>query len=125
MCGSICSDSLLFSPRVRFHHEWLQANIVRIFGPASVSQSKQRGNLQPTDHDDAPDSFSVVRHIKMAYENVIVVDCLDLTPEGNAGWEAALERCVREGEFSARNLCSSCDLIYLFYTGIMIVLKSR
>ena len=28
----------------------------------------------------------------MAYENVKVVDCLDLTPEGSAAWEAALKR---------------------------------
>lgn len=33
----------------------------------------------------------------MAYENVKFVDCLDLTPEGNACWEAAVKRCIREG----------------------------
>ena len=38
------------------------------------------------------DDLSAVREVKLAYENVKVVDCLDLTPEGNAAWEAALKR---------------------------------
>ncbi|CAI8028625.1 Cytoplasmic dynein 1 heavy chain 1 [Geodia barretti] len=35
---------------------------------------------------------SAVREVKLAYENVKVVDCLDLSPEGSAAWEAALKR---------------------------------
>ena len=38
------------------------------------------------------DDQSAVREVKLAYENVKVVDCLDLTPEGSAAWEAALKR---------------------------------
>ena len=38
------------------------------------------------------DDLSSVREVKLAYENVKVVDCLDLTPEGNAAWDAALKR---------------------------------
>ena len=38
------------------------------------------------------DDLSAVREVKLAYENVKGVDCLDLTPEGNAAWEAALKR---------------------------------
>ena len=41
------------------------------------------------------DDMSAVREVRLAYENVKVVDCLDLTPEGNASWEAALKRYVR------------------------------
>lgn len=33
-----------------------------------------------------------MREVKLAYENVKVVDCLDLTAEGSAAWEAALKR---------------------------------
>ena len=33
-----------------------------------------------------------MREVKLAYENVKVVDCLDLSPEGSAAWEAALKR---------------------------------
>ena len=40
------------------------------------------------------DDMSAVREVRLAYENVKVVDCLDLTPEGNASWEAALKRYV-------------------------------
>ena len=35
-----------------------------------------------------------MREVKLAYENVKVVDCLDLTPEGSATWEAALKVCL-------------------------------
>ena len=38
------------------------------------------------------DDQSAVREVKLAYENVKVVDCLDLSPEGSAAWEAALKR---------------------------------
>ena len=38
------------------------------------------------------DDHSAVREVRLAYENVKVVDCLDLSPEGNAAWEAALKR---------------------------------
>lgn len=38
------------------------------------------------------DDQSAVREVKLAYENVKVVDCLDLTSEGSAAWEAALKR---------------------------------
>lgn len=38
------------------------------------------------------DDLTSVREVKLAYENVKVVDCLDLSPEGCAAWEAALKR---------------------------------
>ena len=38
------------------------------------------------------DDLSAVREVRLAYENVKVVDCLDLSPEGSAAWEAALKR---------------------------------
>ena len=38
------------------------------------------------------DDLASVREVKLAYENVKVVDCLDLSPEGCAAWDAALKR---------------------------------
>ena len=35
-----------------------------------------------------------VREVQLAYDNVTVVDCLELSPDGSAAWEAALKRCV-------------------------------
>ena len=79
----------------RKQHEQLQAVIVRVLRPASAPLPP------PTSTSDPPegvtmetDDLSAVREVRLAYENVKVVDCLDLTPEGNAAWEAALKRCV-------------------------------
>ena len=36
-----------------------------------------------------------VREVQLAYDNVTVVDCLELSPDGSAAWEAALKRCVQ------------------------------
>ena len=38
------------------------------------------------------DDLASVREVRLAYENVKVVDCLDLSPEGCAAWDAALKR---------------------------------
>ena len=38
------------------------------------------------------DDLTSVREVKLAYENVKVVDCLDLSSEGCAAWDAALKR---------------------------------
>ena len=48
----------------------------------------------PQDAENAleSDDQSAVREVKLAYENVKVVDCLDLSSEGSAAWEAALKR---------------------------------
>ena len=54
--------------------------------PSSPHQSGE-GALETDDR-------SAVREVKLAYENVKVVDCLDLTPEGSATWEAALKDCL-------------------------------
>ena len=47
---------------------------------------------QPAESSLETDDQSAVREVKLAYENVKVVDCLDLTSEGSAAWEAALKR---------------------------------
>ena len=75
----------------RKQHEQLQAVIVRVLRPATVQghpavTGGEQGDVIETD------DLSAVREVKLAYENVKVVDCLDLTPEGNAAWEAALKR---------------------------------
>ena len=59
---------------------------MRVLKPAAG----QTGSGSP-DLGDA-DELSAVREVNLAYENVKVVDCLDLSPEGVAAWEAALKR---------------------------------
>lgn len=81
--------TFLFLPtRFRKQHEQLQAVIVRVLRPAGqpTGAGGDAGDVIETD------DLSAVREVKLAYENVKVVDCLDLTPEGNAAWEAALKR---------------------------------
>ncbi len=82
----------VFSPctlyRFRKQHEQLQAVIVRVLRPTAIQtgQGGEQGDAIETD------DLSAVREVRLAYENVKVVDCLDLTPEGNAAWEASLKR---------------------------------
>ena len=89
-----------FLPQFSFRrqYEQLQTVIVRVLrpaAPASGSAQAVGGATTPTDQSEAgmeTDDMSAVREVRLAYENVKVVDCLDLTPEGNASWEAALKR---------------------------------
>ena len=72
--------------------------IVRVLRPAAPTPGSGQqvgGAAPPPDQADAgmeTDDMSAVREVRLAYENVKVVDCLDLSPEGNASWEAALKR---------------------------------
>lgn len=78
----------------RKQHEQLQAVIVRVLRPSSAP-SQQGGASRTQEQAEGAletDDVSAVREVKLAYENVKVVDCLDLTPEGVAAWEAALKR---------------------------------
>ena len=77
----------------RKQHEQLQAVIVRVLRPTAV-QGQPGGTAGEQGDTIETDDLSAVREVKLAYENVKVVDCLDLTPEGNAAWEAALKRYV-------------------------------
>ena len=94
------SVSLSLSPlSFRRQYEQLQAVIVRVLRPAATTSGsggqQVGGAATPTEQGDAgleTDDMSAVREVRLAYENVKVVDCLDLTPEGNAAWEAALKR---------------------------------
>ena len=90
---------IIFSYSFRRQYEQLQAVIVRVLRPAAPSSGsgQQVGGAAPpsAEQGDAgieTDDMSAVREVRLAYENVKVVDCLDLTPEGNASWEAALKR---------------------------------
>ena len=40
------------------------------------------------------DELLAVKEVRLAYDSVKVVDCLDLSKDGNDAWEAALKRCV-------------------------------
>ena len=76
----------------------LQADIVGVLHPSSSGSHQPPLRSQATSVADQADSSletddqSAVREVKLAYENVKVVDCLDLSPEGSAAWEAALKR---------------------------------
>ena len=84
----------------RRQYEQLQTVIVRVLRPAAPTSGSGQpvsGATTPTEQGEAgmeTDDMSAVREVRLAYENVKVVDCLDLTPEGNASWEAALKRYV-------------------------------
>lgn len=76
--------------------------IVRVFCPTThISGLSQHLHVDETpsypDHGNyvtETDGLFPMEEIRMAYENINVVDCLDLSPEGDASWEAALERYV-------------------------------
>lgn len=38
------------------------------------------------------DELLAVKEVRLAYESVKVVDCLDLSKDGSDAWEAALKR---------------------------------
>lgn len=100
--GGTCVYATPSPPHYRFRrqYEQLQAVIVRVLRPAAPTSGSGQavgGAATPTDQGDAgmeTDDMSAVREVRLAYENVKVVDCLDLTPEGNASWEAALKRYI-------------------------------
>eukprot|EP00731_Ephydatia_muelleri_P024350 Em0016g621a len=74
----------------RKQHEQLQAVILKVLRPmGSQSQSSQQSSGEATLETD---DLASVREVRLAYENVKVVDCLDLSPEGCAAWDAALKR---------------------------------
>ena len=85
--------TLLYLISFRKQHEQLQAVIVRVLRPATVQGQSTTPGVEQGDAIET-DDLSAVREVKLAYENVKGVDCLDLTPEGNAAWEAALKRWV-------------------------------
>ena len=65
--------------------------IVRVLRPTSAPP--QQGQPAPEGESSLEtDDLLAVKEVKLAYENVKVVDCLDLSSEGNAAWEAALKR---------------------------------
>lgn len=78
---------LIFDFRFRKQHEQLQQVIMRVLRSQSSATPTEGAELET-------DDLSAVREVKLAYENVKVVDCLDISAEGNAAWEAALKRCV-------------------------------
>lgn len=40
------------------------------------------------------DELLAVKEVRLAYESVKVVDCLDLSKDGSDAWEAALKRFI-------------------------------
>ena len=40
------------------------------------------------------DELLAVKEVRLAYDNMKVVDCLDISAEGTAAWDAAYKRCV-------------------------------
>ena len=69
-----------------------------------------------------------VREVQLAYDNMKVVDCLDLSPDGSAAWEAALKRCVLYAHTSTHvymymytptSIIRAAETIYNQDTGLM------
>ena len=80
------------SSSFRKQHEQLQQVIVRVLRSPTQTLGTSATH---TDQGETPietDDLSAVREVKLAYENMQVVDTLDLSPEGNAAWEASLKR---------------------------------
>lgn len=40
------------------------------------------------------DELLAVKEVRLAYDNMKVVNCLDISSEGTAAWDAAYKRCV-------------------------------
>ena len=76
--------------------------IVRVFCPTTLTSGlSQYLHVDETtsypDHSDCvtkTDGVFAMEEVRMAYENIKVIDCLDLSPEGDASLEAALKRYV-------------------------------
>ena len=111
--------------RFRRQYEQLQAVIVRVLRPATPTSgsSQQVGAASPIpDQGESSmetDDMSAVREVRLAYENVKIVDCLDLTPEGNASWEAALKRYVHVYIYTCMYThcifyCLASNLLYMY-----------
>ena len=43
------------------------------------------------------DELLAVKEVRLAYDNMKVVDCLDISADGTAAWDAAYQRCVYRG----------------------------
>jgi dynein heavy chain 1 len=74
--------------RFRRQHEQLYSVITKVLVP---SESSTDGST-PTEGTPVIDEHFLQKEIVLAFENVKVIDCLDLTPEGVAAWDAALKR---------------------------------
>lgn len=109
----------------RRQYEQLQTVIVRVLRPAAPTSGSGQpvgGATTPTDQGEAgmeTDDMSAVREVRLAYENVKVVDCLDLTPEGNASWEAALKRYVHLYTLQTSVTLISYCYLKIFQSGML------
>ncbi|XP_050421392.1 dynein heavy chain, cytoplasmic isoform X3 [Adelges cooleyi] len=78
--------------KFRQQHEQLQAVIMRVLRPtAQQSQIREDQDQGPVSLSPAPDT-SAIEEVNSAYENIKVVDCLDISREGVEAWEAAVAR---------------------------------
>jgi dynein heavy chain 1 len=85
----------------RHQHEQLQSVICRVLKLAQQAKSlKQQGASTPASNDIMSgeeqlldeEEFLAVKEVRLAYDNVKVVDCLDLSADGTASWDTALKR---------------------------------
>ena len=74
--------------RFRRQHEQLYSVITRVL----VSGGGGVDATTPGGESPIIDEHFLQKEIVLAYENVKVIDCLDLSQEGIAAWEAALKR---------------------------------
>ncbi len=95
--------------KFRRQHEQLRTVIVRVLRPNTQQQQQQHpaevataGDTQPVAAGEVPPDgaagigetadLNAIEEVNLAYENVKVVDGLDVTKEGTDAWEAAMKR---------------------------------
>lgn len=81
ICTSYCSQ-----------HEQLRTVISRVLRPSGQAQAdaNREGEVEKSAMNGA--DLSAIEQVNVAYENVKEVDCLDVSNDGTAAWEAAIRR---------------------------------
>uniref|UniRef100_A0A915BJF8 Dynein heavy chain, cytoplasmic n=6 Tax=Parascaris univalens TaxID=6257 RepID=A0A915BJF8_PARUN len=76
----------------RRQHEQLRTVISRVLRPSGQAQAdtNRAGEVEKSAMNGA--DLSAIEQVNVAYENVKEVDCLDVSNDGTAAWEAAIRR---------------------------------
>lgn len=93
---------ILYAENISSQHEQLRTVISRVLRPSGLNAEDKpshdaagAGDAEKMLALNVGDS-SAIDQINMAYENVKEVDCLDVSNDGVAAWEAALRRYLQK-----------------------------
>ncbi|VDN40000.1 unnamed protein product [Gongylonema pulchrum] len=87
------SNSYFNCHRVCRQHEQLRAVISRVLRPSGKKGVEKQPDSDVEKSVALPGTeLSAIEQVNMAYENVKEVDCLDVSNDGTAAWEAANRR---------------------------------